>query len=1118
MVKSRQLAKSVFTFLLVFVLMLSFVSAAWEFDNVRDYDAANREVTITNAFGLGQEITKISLISPDHVSTSIGYQSVGEYEVNSKEDYNEVFNDMDFMDMKTGLPILRDFDYKIEVKIGEEEIQNYTRVCSRGMDVNGTTRDICNRQLFNTYMKDIVEWQTLDQSNGLVRGVHKISIWTEVQRGDYVDWIPTLYGERIHEWATWQDVGNLGLKSYHTFNESSLPMIDSAPENLHTTSNDDNAPIYGSLGGRNSSYMGLDGAAADGIILHSYNNSDVSMGTNWSVSFWWNSSDGAQHTMGTTQGGNFIMKWNGINDRFDLETPTVSLTSCSVTGMSINVWHHYYATGNATGTFLYADGTLCDSSTTKSNFPPTTTAFFVGCTTFDGSACQSGADGVTGGIDEISIWNRTLTQPEISAIAEGITFGPILPPGLVGSVQLLIPVNNTNITITSQDFSANSTVNNGDITNSTLRVWFINNTLHSEILNLTSGQDLTNTTFFTVTGLIHGTYVWNVFTDFNNGTDTLTNWSLTNNTLNVDLNPPEIVITSPNGTTPYFILGNNETLNTTITDALLDTCWYDYNGVNITIPGCASGVDNIISFLLEVDNYDLTVYANDSGNAISSELTTWEYQVLEKANIFNNPVVGGAIEPFQLDVNTSESITSAILIHNGTSFTTNLLFLGGDAYEITSNIVMPILSSDANVSFNYNITLSGGDVIPTNTSIQEIAILDIADCSTFSNLLFNLSLFDERTLVDINGTIEFDLDILNAGDFSSVFQSSITLDNVHEGLVCSDLNITSGNYVYNLELRYFSSPDNGTTFTHVPEFYHIQRSPISNLPQTILLFDLNINESTEFTIHYKDDSFLPRENVLLQILRRYVGEGLFRTVEIPITSSEGTTVAHFDLNNYKYKIIASQNGVVLNTFNNPSIRCESELSGICEIFLSGATAAQNVDAVSNLKDFFYQVDQTNDSIIVDYAIPSGESTTTVIQMTQTSPFTDPTIICDQTIVSSAGSVECFISPSIGDSAVEITIFSNSINQANLRATFQEDLQAGFLLSNYFIAAMMMMFLILMFASSPQMMMTSAIFGFAYLGFVFLLKSSSVGLVVGAITWLILAVAIILIKMNKKEEQ
>ena len=39
-------------------------------------------------------------------------------------------------------------------------------------------------------------------------------------------------------------------------------------------------------------------------------------------------------------------------------------------------------------------------------------------------------------------------------------------------------------------------------------------------------------------------------------------------------------------------------------------------------------------------------------------------------------------------------------------------------------------------------------------------------------------------------------------------------------LICSSVNITSSDYYYDLEMRYYVDPTNTSTFLYVPEFYH----------------------------------------------------------------------------------------------------------------------------------------------------------------------------------------------------------------------------------------------------------------------------------------------------------
>ncbi len=47
-----------------------------------------------------------------------------------------------------------------------------------------------------------------------------IGIFTEVQVGDYVEWIPTFFGVEIDEWAFWTEGLSANLVSYYTLNET----------------------------------------------------------------------------------------------------------------------------------------------------------------------------------------------------------------------------------------------------------------------------------------------------------------------------------------------------------------------------------------------------------------------------------------------------------------------------------------------------------------------------------------------------------------------------------------------------------------------------------------------------------------------------------------------------------------------------------------------------------------------------------------------------------------------------------------------------------------------------------------------------------------------------------
>ena len=69
------------------ILFLSLVSAA-DWDNKQTYDLDKREYLVENLGGLGGDIARVKLITPNIVYVGTGYQKVAEYEINSYSDYD----------------------------------------------------------------------------------------------------------------------------------------------------------------------------------------------------------------------------------------------------------------------------------------------------------------------------------------------------------------------------------------------------------------------------------------------------------------------------------------------------------------------------------------------------------------------------------------------------------------------------------------------------------------------------------------------------------------------------------------------------------------------------------------------------------------------------------------------------------------------------------------------------------------------------------------------------------------------------------------------------------------------------------------------------------------------
>jgi hypothetical protein len=512
----------------------------------------------------------------------------------------------------------------------------------------------------------------------------------------------------------------------------------------------------------------------------------------------------------------------------------------------------------------------------------------------------------------------------------------------------------------------------------------------------------------------------------------------------------------------------------------------------------------------------MTLYANDSLGNLNSTFIEWNYNMLSLNLTYNEEVLDLSIEDFVLYVQSAEEITESKMNYNGVDYASSLLSLGSGLYRITNSIQVPDVAVDTNYTFYFNITTVSENFI-TDSNNQSVFILLIDNCASYTNELFNITLYDEKTLLTLLGTIEVNLELFNADKVTALTTAVNNFYNMSNMQICSNVNLTSTGYYYDLELRYYVDPTNTSSFLYVPEFYHIQKASVSNFLQTINLYNLNINQSTEFEMFYRDNNYVARPNVLLQIERKYVSEGIFRVVEIPITSSEGTAVGHFDLNNYKYRIVATENGIILNTFDNPAIVCESELSGQCTLTLNGQGDPDAYRDYEEIQDISYDIRLNDTNITLEYVIPSGETKQVRVTMIQESPFTDPTTICNQSITSSAGSFTCTANSTIGDSSVTIEIRVDGVLVIRTNAYYQEDLGDFFLLNNYAIAAFLVILLVTMMVSSPKIMVVTAIFSVAFLGMTFLLKGSSIGLVLGSFSWLVVAGIIILIKINKKDE-
>ncbi len=251
------LRNKLFVFVLISLFLISFTSAL-EIDNVKQYSEELQTVTITNAYGLGDVIGQARLITPHNVRVGAGYQKVAELDLWAYEDYSEAIKEFTFIDMKTGEEVTRDIDIKI-LKYKEIEVEDFYYNCYNKNDYNnGTyngTIEVCDKISNGTHIETIEDWQLVTPANIGDGESLRIGIFTEVYINDYIDWIPTIYGVEVEEWATWTADLNTDLVSYWKFDDNyANTTVNDAPSSNDGIASTNTNNLYTASGKINSAF------------------------------------------------------------------------------------------------------------------------------------------------------------------------------------------------------------------------------------------------------------------------------------------------------------------------------------------------------------------------------------------------------------------------------------------------------------------------------------------------------------------------------------------------------------------------------------------------------------------------------------------------------------------------------------------------------------------------------------------------------------------------------------------------------------------------------------------------------------------------------------------------
>lgn len=845
----------ILSFIVVALLLLVCTGtvSAFEFDNVKAYDALTKTVEITNAFGFGATIAEIKLNTPINYVVPRGYQKVAEFTINNYDDsYANAFGKMKFFNLNNYFKGMeREFDYKYLV-YEDVEVNDYKEVCDSSLS-NGTL--VCRQVIAGIHIEQKEVWLELDTAL-IIKGETTVGIFTDVQPGDHVDWVPTLFGIEINEWATWTESLSSGLMEYWSMDQDTGANV----VNNITGGTD------GTIAGGATWVAGKVGSGIN-FLQNSYVslNGVTSTTKEYTMAFWIKTADNRTDLkIIDIQLGRLVLS---TYDGFLFPTPG----ALSTTDIDDNAWKHVAINWDpdTDDVLIYINGAL--SETLENNY------------TVDkdiGGAIRLGAryDGEDGNImilDELGIWNRSLSAGEVEDLynsGDGIgylvdTDGPI--------IVIEYPLNDTyTVDVTDLNYTVS------DITQQ--YCWY---SFDDGATNSTLQECGTN---WTSLSSEEGQNEWIVF-----GNDTAGLENQTTVTFWKDTILPNLNIINP---TEDFIWYGWDTdgddtilvdLNWTTNDTNQDACWYT-NGtsVNVTVT-CG---DNATDMNITYGTYDWYVWANDTSNNTGYDTQTTRYAALiNNSHTGNTTTYETKSETFAVNVTyPSAEFTSisAKLNYSGTSYTATRTG-AGDFAVFTYTLDIPTVGNDVtNHTYNFNISLNNGTQFYYVTDERNITVTPIIfqECNGTFLPFLNYTFKDEETDGYISASVpNADFDFwLGSGSVKDSYNFADAVDTTSYEF-CFSLNET-----INIDLEFQYEQDPG--YTVRAESYS---DGLSNDTTYKILFLTGTANGQYITFQLQDSTGTGVPDVVIQMERK-IG-GAWTTIGTDNSDDAGQVVFYLDI-------------------------------------------------------------------------------------------------------------------------------------------------------------------------------------------------------------------------------
>jgi len=376
--------------------------------------------------------------------------------------------------------------------------------------------------------------------------------------------------------------------------------------------------------------------------------------------------------------------------------------------------------------------------------------------------------------------------------------------------------------------------------------------------------------------------------------------------------------------------------NTTGADYLHNLSLILDGAINYTIYNTTAIQNLTLSKTLSVP-YGSHTWTCNSTNAIgTSTFTARNFNVSRfttNNEVYSTTTTEGNTETFTINISYNPSLytgADAYLNYNGVRQSIASKTTNANNVSFTDTIPIPSVSADTNYTFFWEVYL-GGSFYNSTKHNQTVQNINVALCnSTYTDLILNISLYDEGNYTLINNSeigsdIELDLQVTSKTEGITIIDYSNSWIDQNNVSLCLENGTLTGTSDYRIDFTILYNANNKVT-----EYFYLDNGTLNNgtslnslTNKTINLLDLETADSTSFLFNFFDVDGLPVENAIIHTFRKYIGSGLFREVERSKQDENGDTVVHLLEEDVIYYFVVSDNSEILYTSSTYTALCQS---------------------------------------------------------------------------------------------------------------------------------------------------------------------------------------------------